>query len=250
MSVLRCCRRVGTGLPTFTHLGCIDVRCGTNAYVHSRLPCPRAVWLGTTVRSPPCPEHVNPCPYGCGPVTCHRRLVAPAACPCCTCPQPPLGTRRTVFLSGMVGAEIMEVIAAYKDEGACAMTGRQLARKHDTGLAPFRQRWQGARAGQALARLRNGCRVFVALSSLLPAEVLRGRLAAAAVSRACRHAAHGVGRRGAQQLGPGGAGAGGGGARRQCGHGEGRPGGVVWMQCGGTGAGSARGSGRGGAGSA
>ncbi|GLC36474.1 hypothetical protein PLESTF_001264600 [Pleodorina starrii] len=31
--------------------------------------------------------------------------------------QPPLGTRRTVFLSGMVGAEVMEVIGAYKDAG-------------------------------------------------------------------------------------------------------------------------------------
>ncbi|KXZ46054.1 hypothetical protein GPECTOR_47g329 [Gonium pectorale] len=31
--------------------------------------------------------------------------------------KPPLGTRRTVFLSGMVGAEVVEVIAAYKDAG-------------------------------------------------------------------------------------------------------------------------------------
>lgn len=31
--------------------------------------------------------------------------------------QPPLGTRRTVFLSGMYGAEVVEVIAAYKDAG-------------------------------------------------------------------------------------------------------------------------------------
>ncbi|GLI63778.1 hypothetical protein VaNZ11_006859 [Volvox africanus] len=31
--------------------------------------------------------------------------------------QPLLGTRRTVFLSGMVGAEVVEVIAAYKEAG-------------------------------------------------------------------------------------------------------------------------------------
>ncbi|EFJ48983.1 hypothetical protein VOLCADRAFT_90363 [Volvox carteri f. nagariensis] len=31
--------------------------------------------------------------------------------------QPPLGTRRTVFLSGMIGAEVVEVIAAYREAG-------------------------------------------------------------------------------------------------------------------------------------
>ncbi|GIL61439.1 hypothetical protein Vafri_15888 [Volvox africanus] len=31
--------------------------------------------------------------------------------------QPLLGTRRTVFLSGMIGAEVVEVIAAYKEAG-------------------------------------------------------------------------------------------------------------------------------------
>ncbi|GFR52651.1 hypothetical protein Agub_g15243 [Astrephomene gubernaculifera] len=31
--------------------------------------------------------------------------------------QPPLGTRRTVFLSGMVGAEVLEVISAYREAG-------------------------------------------------------------------------------------------------------------------------------------
>ncbi|KAG2449305.1 hypothetical protein HYH02_005461 [Chlamydomonas schloesseri] len=76
--------------------------------------------------------------------------------------QPPLGTRRTVFLSGMVGAEIMEVIAAYKDEGmpptvwAAAVPNnwgrvvRELAEEVHADNAAMRQRAQEAQARKAM----------------------------------------------------------------------------------------------------
>ncbi|KAG2433414.1 hypothetical protein HXX76_008472 [Chlamydomonas incerta] len=76
--------------------------------------------------------------------------------------QAPLGTRRTVFLSGMVGAEIMEVIAAYKEEGmpptvwAAAVPNnwgrvvRELVEEVHADNAAMRQRAQEAQARKAM----------------------------------------------------------------------------------------------------
>jgi hypothetical protein len=33
--------------------------------------------------------------------------------------QPPLGQRRALFLSGMYGSEVVELIAAYREAGVC-----------------------------------------------------------------------------------------------------------------------------------
>lgn len=87
--------------------------------------CVRQVTLATVFR--PHPVHIR--------LERHSTLLAPLALHPCnllapspqpptpsrrplpSLPQPPLGTRRTVFLSGMYGAEVVEVIAAYKDAG-------------------------------------------------------------------------------------------------------------------------------------
>lgn len=59
-------------------------------------------------------------------------MVAIGLQPACCVPQPPLGQRRALFLSGMYGSEVVELIAAYREAGA-RHCGESLCSRFESG---------------------------------------------------------------------------------------------------------------------